>query len=249
MEEEKEFYFRCDLIQDTYLHQGDTYEDAKRKYDNFFGNATLSNNKGIIEQKKEATSFRDYIKSAVSVLYGRDEVIEIEGELAENYKEIFELFRNQKKGVFIVGDYGTGKTVALEVISLLSHFRKDMGIPYFKVYSSRKFVKDYAKHGFDPISAFGLNCHADWYNHGNSNIAVDELGFDNGSNKFFGNNVNVLSELIFERYEVFTKNKKTTHFTTNLLPDEIKELYGDRAYDRLKQMCQMYTWKGKSMRK
>ena len=40
-----------------------------------------------------------------------------------------------------------------------------------------------------------------------------------------------------------------THFTTNLSPEMLKENYGERVVDRIKEMFNIVTFYGKSRRK
>jgi DNA replication protein DnaC len=51
------------------------------------------------------------------------------------------------------------------------------------------------------------------------------------------------------RYLVYTKCRKLTHFTSNIYPAEIENLYGTRAASRLAEMCNIIELTGIDFRK
>lgn len=71
-------------------------------------------------------------------------------------------------------------------------------------------------------------------------FCFDDLGTEYNA-KFYGNEANVMADIIHERYELFKTEGLITHFTTNLLRSEMKEKYGDRILSRLEEMCNFIT--------
>ena len=53
---------------------------------------------------------------------------------------------------------------------------------------------------------------------------------------FYGNKVNVIEEIILDRYDLFRKHHLITHITTNLDVEDIKEKYGERVLSRMYEM-------------
>ncbi|MGV8830202.1 MAG: ATPase, partial [Breznakibacter sp.] len=60
--------------------------------------------------------------------------------------------------------------------------------------------------------------------------------------KHFGQECNVMTEILSSRYEHYIHNDMITHITTNLNADEIEEVYGLRVRSRLRQMCNLIAF-------
>jgi DNA replication protein DnaC len=58
-----------------------------------------------------------------------------------------------------------------------------------------------------------------------------------------------MAEILTDRYDMFIRHKMKTHITTNLTFQQIKESYGGRFYDRMKEMFNVISLTGKSLRK
>ena len=54
--------------------------------------------------------------------------------------------------------------------------------------------------------------------------------------KYYGNECNVMAEIILSRYDLFISKKTLTHITTNLSASEIEKAYGNRIRSRLREM-------------
>jgi DNA replication protein DnaC len=63
----------------------------------------------------------------------------------------------------------------------------------------------------------------------------DDLGTENNL-KYFGNECNVMTEILLSRYDHFVSRQMITHITTNLTSSEIESLYGTRVRSRMKEM-------------
>ncbi len=143
-----------------------------------------------------------------------------------------------KKGLFIYGSYGTGKTLLMETIRKVG---KDLitnvncNDVWFSVINTASFVDDYMKSTSDKHSNFSLK------NYHKGKLYIDDLGFEK---KAF-NKTELLADLLFERY----RNNAVTFVTTNLSPLQITEKYGGRIGDRLQEMFNIIKWEGESFRK
>ncbi|MBS3992188.1 MAG: ATPase, partial [Bacteroidetes bacterium] len=60
--------------------------------------------------------------------------------------------------------------------------------------------------------------------------------------KYFGNETNVMAEILLSRYDLYIQNGFTTHITTNLSATEIEDAYGNRVRSRLKKMCNLIAF-------
>ena len=78
-------------------------------------------------------------------------------------------------------------------------------------------------------------------------LAIDDLGTEPPCVKSYGNEVSPMVDLITERH----KRLRFTIITTNLTEEQLKERYGGRVFDRIRELCAMLKYGGemKSYRK
>jgi len=58
----------------------------------------------------------------------------------------------------------------------------------------------------------------------------------------FGNECNVMGEILLSRYDLFVAKKIPTHLTTNLSASEIERIYGNRVRSRLREMVNLIAF-------
>ena len=131
------------------------------------------------------------------------------------------------KGILLSGPVGSGKT---SLMKLLKHFIESKH--HHAVKPCSDIAYEFHQTGFNVI-----HCYA-----GNAWIPGKPIGFacfdDLGTEqflKYYGQDCNIMAEIILSRYERFTHNRRLTHFTTNLSADEIEERYGPRVRSRLRE--------------
>ena len=140
--------------------------------------------------------------------------------------EYFENQKEQKKGLLLYGPNGTGKTTAIEKYAKGKWYGSSIQFCGKVQQSGRGYLQKYTMH----------------------DMIIDDLGREDLTVKSFGDEINVMHDLIFIRYEAF-KNGYKTHFTTNLSFKEIQERYGVAIADRLKEMTSPVEFLGESFRK
>jgi hypothetical protein len=153
-----------------------------------------------------------------------------------------------KKGLYIAGDIGTGKTLSLTIMRGL--FKN------FGIISCRHLVREYLssekpasvldKYGVKSLienqaGTIGKEKPLDWF--------FDDLGLEVGSAKNYGNQINVMEEILMDRAEMFISHGMKTYITTNLDTKMLEEKYGERILDRMKQICNYIPLTGTSKRK
>lgn len=153
----------------------------------------------------------------------------------------------KSKGLLIIGSIGCGKTAMMKVYQklFLGQLRG------FKM-TNGGILKDM----LDELSVleikerYGYACKMDLY--------IDDIGVNFNTSNKYGNKVNIISEILMERYDLFISEGWKTHLSTNLLPKlednpnntpTIQTVYGSRVYDRIKEMCQLITINSPSLRK
>lgn len=143
-----------------------------------------------------------------------------------------------KKGIMLHGNVGTGKT------SIMNAFWKNQR-QSFKVISCMDVAGEYSKDGYDAIKKYSsagmrIQYKYEYFNQEYFTFCLDDLGVET-EKKFFGNESNVIGELIHLLYERRTL-VGNIHFTTNLNAKQIKEVYGARVASRLREMINLIAF-------
>lgn len=138
---------------------------------------------------------------------------------------------NPRKGIVLAGNVGSGKTLLMETFNALVRRTQ----PFYKT-TARQVAKDYAADGLTALVRYLKQFRKTPQGLVPVDFLFDDLGAEDNK-KHYGNEANVMAEVIYDRYELFTRYSTKTHFTTNLTTDELEEKYGTRAFSRLCQMC------------
>ena len=148
------------------------------------------------------------------------------------------------KGLMLCGNVGCGKT------SIMRMFNLNPKASYV-ILSCRKIASDYTEQGENVLYAYS----GEYYPIMIENpfkaegwaICFDDLGTEENK-KHFGNQVNVMENIILNRYDNETTKRKT-HITTNLDTNQIEEIYGSRVRSRMREMFNVIPVGGGDMRK
>lgn len=149
------------------------------------------------------------------------------------------------KGIYLFGQTGTGKSLAISILSDLAYA---LGLKYYQQDENEKHSLTWPIYRTDEI--------VDMYIHGNSLtdlkrepiICFHDLGSEPTEALYMGTRMNVMRNILEQRAD----NKGTlTIITSNYPPhsDEIKKLYGDRVESRLCDMTNLLVLKGSDRRK
>lgn len=144
-----------------------------------------------------------------------------------------------RKGLFLRGDVGIGKTFGLQLLAARFGW---------------KFVTAREVEGFfrtqPNYTEWVEYCRAaDFFGRGKT-LVIDDLGTENEDFMQYGQRANPLAELLEKRYDLsFHRDRVRTIVTSNLTDQQLKERYGFRVFDRLREMFAVVTVKGESLRK
>lgn len=149
-----------------------------------------------------------------------------------------------KKGIMLLGPLGCGKTTVMKSFCVNSYNP-------FAFNTCRKISDKYAQGGkktdenvgYDAISEYSGYATVypqQYFGHSLIGRCFDDLGTES-MRKNFGNEANVMAEIIMNRYDNLDLRNKT-HFTGNISGDEIGDFYGDRVRSRLREMCNVITF-------
>ena len=146
------------------------------------------------------------------------------------------------KGILLTGPIGCGKTTLFKILKECKLNKSD-----FEVISSRQVVSEFLKDGFDIIDKYSFTSNGDNVRNIKS-FCFDDLGTEKIT-KYFGNDCNVMGEILLSRYELFKQKKTITHITTNLSAKEIETLYGKRIRSRMREMFNLFGYEETSVDK
>jgi len=141
------------------------------------------------------------------------------------------------KGLMISGPIGCGKSVLSRLISYFCPRET-----HFMVKPTREIAFEFEKDGYPVINLYskgsffkigGLPVPKVW--------CFDDLGLEQ-TPKHFGNECNVMAEILLARYNLFTTKHMLTHITTNLSASELEAIYGNRIRSRMREMFNLVAF-------
>lgn len=145
-----------------------------------------------------------------------------------------------EKGILLSGPVGCGKTT---LMSLMRYVTADKN--KFIMKSCRDISFEFIEDGFSVIHKYSRGA---LYQYLPKNYCFDDLGVES-SLKYYGNECNVMAEILLTRYDLFVAQNLITHLTTNLSASEIEEAYGNRVRSRLREMFNLIAFDNNSFDK
>jgi len=137
------------------------------------------------------------------------------------------------KGILLSGPVGCGKTT---LMTLMRHVAQ----PNYKfiMRTCRDISFEFIKEGYQTIQKYsnGNNSYNEYRNY-----CFDDLGVETNL-KYYGNECNVMAEIILSRYDIFISKQVITHITSNLSATEIEAAYGNRVRSRLRELCNLIAF-------
>lgn len=144
---------------------------------------------------------------------------------------------SMKKGILLSGPVGCGKTSLMTLIKPFFAVDKQYAIK-----SVREIAFEFEKEGFLVISRYcNLAFCSSPYSLINKAFCFDDLGIEQPM-KYYGNQCNVMAEILLSRYDQFIRKGILTHITTNLSASELESMYGSRLRSRMREMFNLVTF-------
>ncbi|WP_291149722.1 AAA family ATPase [Flavobacterium sp. UBA7680] len=137
------------------------------------------------------------------------------------------------KGILLSGPVGCGKTT---LMTLMKYVTKPNNKFYLK--TCRDISFEFIKEGYEIIHRYSRGSYSQTEY---KNYCFDDLGVEQNL-KYFGNECNVMAEIILSRYDLFVSKKIQTHITSNLSASEIEVAYGNRVRSRLRGMLNLIAF-------
>jgi DNA replication protein DnaC len=140
---------------------------------------------------------------------------------------------NLNKGILLTGPIGCGKTSLMNIMKTLTPAEHK-----FIIKPCRDISFEFIHDGYQIIHKYSIG---KLYQSEPRTYCFDDLGTENNL-KYYGNECNVMAEILLSRYDLFISKKLLTHITTNLSASEIENHYGNRVRSRLRQLCNLIAF-------
>ena len=147
-----------------------------------------------------------------------------------------------EKGLLVTGPIGCGKTAIMHVMCSLS---EGLGKPY--IVACRDMSHEFSQKGFEVIGKYSKQS----FHRYNGlpfrpqTFCFDDLGMEPQAS-YWGNQCQVMAEILLSRYNLFVSDGMITHVTTNLNTEELEEIYGNRIRSRMRQMFNLVSFHSES---
>jgi energy-coupling factor transporter ATP-binding protein EcfA2 len=140
---------------------------------------------------------------------------------------------NLEKGILLTGPIGCGKTSLMNIMKTLTPAEHK-----FIIKPCRDISFEFIQDGYQIIHKYSIG---KLYQSEPRTYCFDDLGTENNL-KYYGNECNVMSEILLSRYDLYISKKLQTHITTNLSASEIETNYGNRVRSRLRKMVNLIAF-------
>ena len=140
---------------------------------------------------------------------------------------------NLNKGILLSGPVGCGKTSLMTLMKYLTptEFK-------FIVKPCRDISFEFIKDGYEVIHRYSRG-KLDQFDP--KIYCFDDLGLENNL-KYYGNECNVMAEILLSRYDLYISRHIQTHITTNLSASEIESQYGNRVRSRMRELFNLIAY-------
>ena len=144
---------------------------------------------------------------------------------------------NLRKGLLLMGPVGCGKTSLMRIFKYIL----PQNLQHVMI-TTRNISFQFLREGHEVIRKYSEQSFAMISNNWTPRIyCFDDLGVEN-SLKYFGNECNVMAEILLSRYDLYISHKMLTHVTTNLTSSEIEKLYTSRVRSRMRELFNVISF-------
>lgn len=162
-----------------------------------------------------------------------EKVIELICQYINREVEFEEQGYSFHKGLWLCGNFGTGKT---QMMLAYRDLKKDIGFQSCNDMNMRFIKKDEFN---SQVQRFeGIKTFADKFD--TKERIFDDLGEEETTVMDYGNKICIMAHIISERYKGL-KDGCITHITTNLTRSQINDIYGGRIESRMNEMFNVIT--------
>jgi hypothetical protein len=138
-----------------------------------------------------------------------------------------------RKGILLSGPVGCGKPSLMNIIRHIQPPEER-----FPMKPCRDVSFEFIQEGYSVTHKYSKQS---FKNDQPRTWCFDDLGTENNL-KYYGNDCNVMAEILLSRYDLFVSRHMITHLTTNLNSSEIEEIYGTRIRSRLREQFNLIAF-------
>jgi DNA replication protein DnaC len=170
-------------------------------------------------------------------------------EVRDMYQQLIRYFHGDPefkgdllKGILLMGPAGTGKSLAMQI---MRKYRQIDDVKFimdgktyqmnFDIIDVNQLVSYFMENAFDGIEAYCRRYV----------ICLDDIGTEIDQVKHYGNNLDVISHVLAERYSKRLLTFGTTNYPVKILEDK----YDDRIVSRMFALFNFIIFKGQDFRK
>lgn len=154
-------------------------------------------------------------------------------EIKKFYEQLIKYFHGDDnfdgdltKGILLMGTTGTGKTLAMQIMSIYRQIDDTKFIMNNKIFRMNydvirvnDIINDFLNNAFDGIQVYCIRYV----------LCLDDIGIESNKVMYYGNNLDVIAYIIAERYA----KRLLTFGTTNYDMDYLNDKYGDYIVSRI----------------
>ncbi len=143
---------------------------------------------------------------------------------------------NLNKGLLLTGPVGCGKT---SLITVMWHILEPSH--RFAIKSCREITFEFIRAGYEIIQKYSTHAYSHSSDHYPYIHCFDDLGAES-TLKYYGNQCNVMGEILLSRYDQYIAHHMLTHATTNLSASELEDCYGNRVRSRMRELFNLIAF-------
>ena len=141
------------------------------------------------------------------------------------------------KGILVSGPVGCEKTSLMHLVSCFFPVEKR-----FIILSARQLTFSFVRQGYQVLHKYSSGSYQFRRSgYQPKTYCFDYIGIERPMH-YFGNECNVMGEILLSRYDHFIHKKMMTHLTTNLSASELEGLYGNRLRSRMREMFNLVSF-------